>query len=254
MTSAALQRSDKFRIGRVLGESFSVIGRNFFLCLGLGMVFYAVPLFVFSMWFEKSLSLVEHGTLVYSFRKVMLLGLTFVCYVALLSFLQAALTRVAIADLNGKTPSVRDSTRTALAFFLPTVGTTSLFGLAILLGLALLVFPGFILLARWFVAVPVLLQERRGVLGSLARSRDLTKGCRWPIFGVWLAVFLATLAINFSLKNLIFTFGIPAGLFFNAVLVTVEFLVGTMIPAVTYVELCRIKEGASVDELAEIFS
>ncbi|UCI06026.1 hypothetical protein [Mesorhizobium sp. B1-1-8] len=254
MASVALQRPDKFRIGRVLGDSFTVIGRNPVLCLGLGLVVYALPNFAFSLWFWESVTLVEHGSPEPSVQRIMLSAIGVVGYVLLLSFLQSALMRAAIEDLNGKRPLIRDCIGTALAFLLPAIGISFLLALGVLFGFVLLVVPGLLLLARWFVAIPVLIQERRGVLGSLARSRDLTAGSRWPVVAVWLVVFLATLAINLSLKRLLFAFGSPSGFFVSTILAAAEFVVGSVVPAVSYVELRRVKEGTSVEELAEIFS
>src|SRR2546430_16415483 len=108
MASAALDQRDRFRIGRVLGDSFAVIGRNPVVCLGLGLIFYAVPNFAFSVWFWKSVTLMEHGTPEFSAQRVTLSAIGAVGYVVLLSFLQSALMRVAIEDLNGKRPLIKD--------------------------------------------------------------------------------------------------------------------------------------------------
>jgi len=52
MASVALNQGDRFRIGRVVGDSFAVIGRNFVLCLGLALVFLGLPRFLiqFTAW------------------------------------------------------------------------------------------------------------------------------------------------------------------------------------------------------------
>lgn len=60
------------------------------------------------------------------------------------------------------------------------------------LGTILFVIPGLILFAMWSVAVPALIDERPGIIGSLGRSRALTKGSRFKILLVialfWLAI------------------------------------------------------------------
>jgi hypothetical protein len=40
----------------------------------------------------------------------------------------------------------------------------------------------------WAVAAPVVVAEKAGVIGALSRSRELTKGARWKILGLFLVV------------------------------------------------------------------
>jgi hypothetical protein len=56
-------------------------------------------------------------------------------------------------------------------------------GLAVVVGVLLLVIPGIVLLVRWIPAAPLLLCEGRGVSDTLSRSWDETKGNFWPLFG-----------------------------------------------------------------------
>jgi hypothetical protein len=48
----------------------------------------------------------------------------------------------------------------------------------------------------WFVATPACALERQGVFQSLGRSRTLTKGHRWRIFGVFLLLFAVGLVMQ----------------------------------------------------------
>ncbi|MER8441207.1 hypothetical protein NKH36_33005 [Mesorhizobium sp. M1312] len=57
------------------------------------------------------------------------------------------------------------------------------------------------------VAVPVLVQERLGVFGSMARSSDLTKGSRWALFGLFLVMIVAVIAIELALSTATALFG-----------------------------------------------
>lgn len=73
--------------------------------------------------------------------------------------------------------------------FLAILGMGILSGVAILLGLILLVVPGIILLVRWFIAVPVLVGEEAGVIESLQRSWAETSGRFLPILGTIVAIY-----------------------------------------------------------------
>jgi uncharacterized membrane protein len=132
------------------------------------------------------------------------------------------------------------------------IGLLVAFG-AGLAAIALLV-PGIILWLGWSVAVPVLVQERLGVFGSMSRSRVLTKGSRWALFGLFLILILVGMAIQLVLGTVIALFGGIIGAVLAALVSTVWSMMMSIAAAVSYVELREVKEGTSVDELAEIFS
>jgi hypothetical protein len=57
-------------------------------------------------------------------------------------------------------------------------------GACVAAGSVLLIFPGFIMISRWAVAVPVRIVEGRAATASMARSARLTEGHRWPLFAL----------------------------------------------------------------------
>ncbi|MGE4426455.1 MAG: hypothetical protein AB7G37_08400 [Solirubrobacteraceae bacterium] len=73
---------------------------------------------------------------------------------------------------------------------LPVLGTalgaTVLSGLGAIVGLICLVVPGLVLLTWWLVVVPVVVVERRPIVESLGRSRELVRGHGWTVFVVLL--------------------------------------------------------------------
>jgi hypothetical protein len=76
----------------------------------------------------------------------------------------------------------------------------------ILVGLALLIVPGLVLLTWWLVVSPVIVLESRSVLDGFGRSRALVRGSSWPVFGVvvmtMVIVFAFTLALGVVLQPL----------------------------------------------------
>ncbi|MES0157299.1 hypothetical protein NKJ81_27540 [Mesorhizobium sp. M0018] len=106
----------------------------------------------------------------------------------------------------------------------------------------------------WVVAIPVLIQEKLGVFASLGRSRDLSKGSRWSLLSLWFPLFVALVATNFTLGRVLSHLGIPLVFFLDALARAVEQVVFSVAIAVSYVELRQVKEGTSVEDLAEIFS
>jgi hypothetical protein len=260
MASITDVRPEKFRIGRVFNDSFGVIGRNIGLCLGLAALFSGLPTLVLQIWSESRMTAIlqgdpnavtDPGTMFRNSSIAFVAGLVSFIFALLL---QSALVRGTIEDLNGKRPSFGDCVQIAVRYLLPTLGIGVLVSLgAGIASLALLV-PGIILWLGWSVAVPVLIQERLGVLGSMSRSRVLTKGNRWPLFGLFLILVIIAIVIQMAIGVVVVLFhGILAAVV-AALVQTVVSMVASVASAVSYVELRQVKEGTSVDELAEIFA
>ena len=253
MTSAALTRPESFQIGRVLNNSFAVIGRNIVLCLGLGICFYAIPKFGLWLWYVESggphllpqTLLAQHPALV-------VIGCVF--YLGVLAVLQTSIMRAAIVDMRGEKPSFSDCFGVALAALFPILGASLLVTLGVALGLILLIVPGIMLLLRWVVTMPVLIQEHRGILDSMARSRDLTKGSRWALLGLWLVLIVASAMVNFVTSRTAVPLNAIFGALVDSTAKAVVAVFTSVVMAVTYVELRQIKEGTGVEQLEKIFS
>ncbi|MER9251135.1 hypothetical protein NKI59_04880 [Mesorhizobium sp. M0598] len=261
MASITLDQPNTFRIGRVFGASFAVIGRNPMLCLGLALLFSGFPTLVYELWMQVPQAGVARGDPDAALGGLRMMSrdslITF--GVVLMSFvldllLQSALVRATIEDLNGKQPSIADCIKIAIGCFLPTLGVGLLVVLGAGLGLILLVIPGIILWLRWLVAVPVLVQERVGVSGSMARSGELTKGSRWALFGLFFVLIVASVAIQLALESAVEPLGGIVRAVVATLVSTISSMVTSIATAVSYVELRQVKEGTSVEELSQIFS
>jgi uncharacterized membrane protein len=93
----------------------------------------------------------------------------------------------------------------------PAVGRVAvasiLAGLAIGIGLVLLIAPGLFLLTIWCLIVPVIVLEGAGTTAAFSRSRELVRGYGWQVFGTLVLVFLLMLAVGLVL-GIIFS-GLP---------------------------------------------
>ncbi|MGT2468753.1 hypothetical protein ACVOMV_34555 [Mesorhizobium atlanticum] len=235
-----------------------MIGRNIGLCVGLAALFAGLPTLIIRMSTQSQINaMLEPGAMPdpsAAFRNssvTIIAGLiSFVCTL----LLQSALVRATIEDLNGKRPSFGDCIQIAIRFLLPTLAIGILVGLGAGIGLMLLIVPGIILWLGWSMSVPVLIQERRGVFGSMSRSRALTKGSRWSLFGLFLILIIIAMIIQWGILLVLVLFGGIIAEIGAALVQTVVSMVLSIATAVSYVELRQAKEGASIDELAEIFS
>lgn len=263
MSMASYDRPAAFRIGRVFGDTFSVLGRNLGLCFGLAVIFSGIPSFLYQLWsqgqVEATLTAAEGGVPPQFDPGSIGTGLgAFLIYMVLASILQSALVRATIEDLNGKQPTFSDSISRAIAVLLPIIGLSILVYLGLMIGFMLLVIPGIYLMLRWSVAIPVLVQERRGVLDSMSRSATLTKGNRWRILGLIVIFYVALIVLQLAVTLVVGVAATLTGGLIGAVLFALVSALSTILisiaVAVTYVELRYVKEGADVKELAEIFA
>ncbi|MEW6631487.1 MAG: hypothetical protein AB1440_11505 [Pseudomonadota bacterium] len=287
MATIASDRAERFRIGRVFSNTFSVIGRSLGPIAVIVGLFSTLPALVYNYWNFTRLAGMPAGGVAAMERSAMasygIISLIAALVIFMLAFLaQAALVRATVEDLNGKRPAVGDCIQIALRSFLPALGIGVVVFLAMvvagfvmvmiaslipfigwLIGLAMLIAAAIWVLSI-SVAIPVVVQERDGVFGSISRSRALTKGSRWSIFGLFLIIGLIAAVIQGGFSLLfglvvasaggISATGVAVGAIGSSLVSTIFSTVVSVAIAVTYVELRQVKEGASVDELAEIFS
>jgi hypothetical protein len=106
-------------------------------------------------------------------------------------WIQGALV-VAVDDVRDGRPDL--SISETLSRVAPRITTLTLAGLlagiAILIGLALLIVPGLVLLTWWLFIVPVIMLEGAGVMDSFGRSRELVRGNGWNVFGLLILTIL----------------------------------------------------------------
>ena len=85
--------------------------------------------------------------------------------------------------------------RIAHPSFWPLVVLSVIQSVASACGLVLLVVPGVILLGMWMIAAPVMVVERLGIVDSLQRSAELTKGSRFTGISTFVAAILLSLVV-----------------------------------------------------------
>jgi uncharacterized membrane protein len=121
--------------------------------------------------------------------------------------LQAALVKAVEDVRDGPADlSLGDTLRAARPYVGRVALASILAGIAIALGLVLLIVPGLFLLTIWCLIVPVIVLEGAGVSAAFERSRDLVRGYGWQVFGtlvlVWLLLILTNLVITAVLAPL----------------------------------------------------
>lgn len=254
---ASIASHEEFRIGRVIDLALGCIRRNLPMFAALTLVLSGLPTAATYLAFGG-----VPGTTA-GFELSWGLGVAWLLSLLGGALLQAAMIRMTVVDLNGGRPSFGDALGTAVQLVLPVIALTFIVIVAAAIGAMLLVVPGIMIYMMWSLAIPVLVEERAGIGGSLSRSRSLTKGARWKLFGLIAIAVFGVLLLQMLASFVVGIIGGAAaggtgaviaimGLNFIASLLFGMFFATTM--AVAYVELRRTKEGVSVDQLAEVFA
>jgi hypothetical protein len=119
--------------------------------------------------------------------------------------LQATLVKAVQDVRDGRVDmSLGETVRAATPYLWAVVGASILAGIAITIGLILIIVPGLYLITIWAVIVPVIVLEQSGVMASFGRSHQLVRGRGWHVFGTLVLAWLILLAVNLIL-GLVFT-------------------------------------------------
>src|SRR3569623_160666 len=180
---------------------------------------------------------------------------------------QGALVRATMSAAEGERATLGQSLATGLRRALPLLGLAILMGLGIGIGFLLLIVPGVLLYLMWSVAVPVTVVDRRGVIESLGRSGELTKGARGTIFALFVilwAVMIGAEMVTGAAVVAIYGIqgfarvaqdGLPLAFFVvTGLIATAVAVFASAIPTALYVELRDWKEGPSGEALSDIFA
>ncbi|MDH5558714.1 MAG: hypothetical protein OEZ03_15295, partial [Alphaproteobacteria bacterium] len=192
----------EFRAGRVIAQSFSTFFRNI-IPFGLLALVVMSPTYIhtFLTLSAVDLAAIESGDTDIGFGSAAAsLGELFLGYLV-----TAALVYGTLQDMKNNKVSIGECFSQGLARMFPALGIAIVALILTMLGFVLLIVPGFIVMTMLWVAIPVVVTERRG-FGSLGRSMELTKGYRWRVFLV--AVMMIAILFGLTLP----VGGVTAGL------------------------------------------
>jgi hypothetical protein len=229
-----------FRIGVVLSKTFDLLSRHF----GKFTLLTLVPMIPL-----LALALVALGRP--PSAPFSALGVIAGLLTVVLSIVAQAMTLYgAFQAMRRQSFTIGQSLQVGFGRAVPVIGVALLVGLATGLASLLLLVPGLILMCMFYVAVPVCVIERPGVIASASRSAALTKGYRWSIFGLLLLVWVIAAVVGFVLTRL--GGGIVGALLhFAWQIVSIAF--GAVLVAVVYHDLRVAKEGIDIESLVNVF-
>jgi hypothetical protein len=237
----------EFRVGRVFSTSLSIFFRNLLQFSVLSAIASLTYLFVYGDLYGRHLA---RPASPWSAAQLAAFVLGFV----LTALCQAMVLYGAFQVMRGRSFQITESLRRGFARFLPVLGTTFCVAFAWALGLIALVVPGFMVLAAFFVALPACVVERLGPFQSLSRSGALTKGHRWKIFGIFIALALGVGIVTGVLGVVLAVAGSPILLIIGMFLWnTLARAIESIVAVVAYHDLRVAKEGVDIEHIASVF-
>lgn len=175
---------------------------------------------------------------------------------AVLVLVIQTLTYGTVQALRGGKVSIGDCLMHGLRSVPVGIGIGFLAYIGIVLGTLLLIVPGVILFTMWSVALPAAIVERTGVVGALGRSRQLTSGRRWRVFGTILVPILISIVTSWILIGVIFGLrGVTSSTFqiVSWFISSIEQAFTVCVFATLYYYLRRDKEGVDIEQVAAVF-
>ena len=180
----------KLDVGRVFERIFEIYRDQFTLLIPAALLVF-VPVAIIS-------GLIYAGD-------VGILGALIVAAIGTIAtyWFQGMVVEAARDILDGRRDhTVGSLVRAAIPVIGPLLVAGILAGIAIGLGLLLLIVPGLFLLTIWAVLAPVIVIERRDALSSFGRSRELVRGHGWQVFWVIVILFLLQFLVTAVIQAL----------------------------------------------------
>ena len=246
--------NNEFRAGNVWSQTFNVVKSNFPVMLLFAALNY-IPTLADNILGEESSAY---------------LSLSMIMAVMLPLLLQGAMVYGVYRYLTGHPFAVSLAINSALGRNWHLLGFTIVVNFLACVGHVILFIPGIVSSLILFVAIPVAMVEDVSVGQALARSRDLTSGRLWRLFGLGvIATIFYILMAGASLGVQIVVGGysldsevVNTGMSLRALVITTPLGILTeglsaavfgVVGVVSYYELRRDKEGTAVEDLAAVF-
>lgn len=247
-------KMNEFEIGRVISRTFSEISRNWIVLAIIGAGTAAISTLMGTLLMRNA---IEAATLQTN------PGLIFTSYgywgslaggFILSSFASAAILSTLLGRDGVELPAALSG---GFKFLLPMLALTIVWTFGSMVGLMLLVIPGVILVTVWSVSAPALVAEHLGVFDAFARSRALTRGIRWKVFGALVVFAIVFWIIIFAIQGLAggavaLYSGSPFAFIIGIISATISTIGMPSFLASLYVETLN-ANGGSQSELAGIF-
>jgi len=245
-------------VGSIVGESFSILFRNFITVLMLAFIPTLAGLVISGLTAGWGVTLGTGDTDFGAEPNWAGIALGYVVQMVIYGVTTALLVQFAYDAKLSRPINVSRYFGPALSAALPIAILGLVAALAMGIGMIFLIIPGLWVYAVFSMIAPAIVIEKVGY-GALGRSAALTKGYRWPILGVIILVGICTFLLSFVTVFIAGLVGAATGggvlvmLVITAVVTSVGYGLGGISVSLIYARLREIKEGVSVDQIASVF-
>jgi len=105
-----------------------------------------------------------------------------VVYLALGLYISIGILKASLRVYDGESPAIGDVLLHSGGYFWRCIGATILYGLAVIVGMALFIVPGFILAIMYSQVANLIVDRDMPILEAFGKSAQLTKGVKWQLF------------------------------------------------------------------------
>jgi len=174
--------------------------------------------------------------------------------VVVYSFEQAANILILSGSFTEKEYTIPEALRVGLRKMGPILAFSFTSGLVVMLGFLLFIVPGLVFMTWFYVGVPVIVLEDRPAAAAMTRSRELSAGHRWQLFGF---IFIMVILVGVVTNLIDYLFEQLLGL--NVLSTTlgwavqiVAYVFSSSAPVVYYFHLRVTKEALDVEKLSNL--
>ncbi len=242
----------QFTIGKVISTSLAVLIRNF-VPFAIIAAIISVPYMIVERNFAVDpvalQAMIKQGQLPWTNVAVYLAVI-----VATSSLTSAALVYGTFQDLRGQRATIGDSLTRGFSALVPVLLAAIAYTILYLIGFVLLIIPSIIVVVALWVYVPAIIVEKKGVGAAFTRSRELTKGRRWSIFGLLIVVGVAAFLVSWLTAFIFVLIVGHSGADYAGDVARI--LIGAfsaVLVAVGYYYLRADKEGVAIGDIAKVF-
>lgn len=225
--------SKRIEVGAVLSESFSIYGANAAPLLGISAAIFVLTGILQGILRESS------GLII----GLLILVVGVVAQAIYTGFVVKLVDDVRDGRRDNSVGELVSATRPAIV---PLIVNGFLKGIAVGIGLLLLVVPGLILLTVWAVTSPAIVAGRETATSAFGRSWELVRGQAWPVFGVIVVAFL----ITFGATLVAVAIGSVGGVVGVAILAALAAVLTAPVPALVSTILFFDLDGGSAQPAA----
>jgi hypothetical protein len=242
LNAELVQERPEFTVGEVLSRSFGVWTQNVAVFAGVSLVLHA-PLFFMG---PRTAAEIQAGGL-FGFIPQM------IATMLLANVVSGVLVYSAFEQLRGKPVGIGRAFSVGFRRFFAILWTGIVQGFFGGLWTLFFIVPGIVAFCRYWAAIPVSVVEDSSGTAALERSKGLTEGHRWPIFGLMFIVVVVSGISNASIGAALARYELGARV--AQLLVTAFYSsFSAVMYTVGYYTLRAVKEGLDIEAVADVFN